>query len=146
MQEYLDVNFLKRALENEDSMAPRKRDMELVLVRADAGAPDELPTLVGEIVSLGVAHDGSVEAIVSNLVVISFGAFPESEPPDGRERLVASLRAKFGNRVAVVHGKRSCLFGPFGSELRRQIGSQIPDFMDIMRRLADMPSGEAQEV
>jgi hypothetical protein len=121
-----------------------RRSVDFMLVRVSEDPLADVADSIGAVVSICIEHGAVVETIVSTLVVATYGAL-EASGPDARTNLVHALLVA-NPRVAVIHGKRDCLVGCFGSEKRMHWFSLIPDFFNLLSDLAALRPGQEREL
>ncbi|HKM90110.1 MAG TPA: hypothetical protein VJX29_05805 [Candidatus Acidoferrales bacterium] len=123
------------------------KHFQFVIILLDDAKPEEVPAIIGKVVSILLQHGAILSSITSSLLVGLLGVpFPKGDSPELRLRLVKALLAGNGDRLRIAHGQCTGAFGLLGTEGRWTYGEVIPEFSGILKKLLGSQFGTAVEV
>jgi hypothetical protein len=148
-QKYVSTETIARLLRETDSgiKPPEVKHFQFVVILADDTNPQELPSMISNVMSTLVQHRANITNITSSLFVALLGVpFPENNSAQARRELVDALLRENGNRIRVVHGECDGPFGMFGGGGRLSYGGLIPGFSAALKKLLHAEFGTAVEI
>lgn len=160
IKEFLERRRLKRILERymdpdaagrfaAGGMAPRDltwhdRDLEVAFIAIFTHAAPEYSERAGIIADMAGQCGGIAHSLLP-VVVVSFGCLRAAQP-GARLSYVESVRSRFPDSVAIVHGAITSSIGSFGGESLQQFGFWWPGALGALRLLATLSPGQVHEL
>jgi hypothetical protein len=145
---YVAPDALKAILRDDGEKPPAftaaRIDYVLVFVRGNT--PEDISQRIGRVAEVAMSHDGFVNDMVCELVVITFGTFPASSSTVGkRAALVDQLGGELSSHLKIIHGAADGHYGLIGSARRKAYSFLLPHFDAILGRLSRLEFGQIEE-
>ena len=123
-------------------------EIDFVFVLLKSTDIDEFSSNLAEMLDTAVDQNGTVMQVLSSLslIVYNLPVFPEEHPQEMRRGLVETLKARFPDRVKIVHGNATVSVGNIGSERRMTYSAVFSDLGAVIDKFAAIGYGEDAEV
>lgn len=139
---YLNKNALKMLLAGKLDPLNRLEEQEIdfILVKIKNDKNHDIAVNVGKIIDIA-GNYGTID-ILSGIVAIYLN-WPEKEGgyTINRTELSAELTSFLGDNIAILHGRRKCLCGMYGSFNRFHHGVIIPGILHLLSQLESCEYG-----
>jgi len=148
LRRYISKELVDRIMSLPSDALPHatQQEMEFVLVSISGKTNAEVAERMGQVADLAHEHKGTVDCLVSSLVVVVFGMFVEPDAVHNRLTLVQALKDQFDCAVRIVHGAGVGYCGDIGSETRPSFSFVVPGFIEALGTLSGLAFGEVKEV
>lgn len=145
---YVDPATVDLLLDSDSKPLPpldTPRRIAFVIVEVRPAPIGEHAPAISAVIELAMERLGIIDAIVSHLVIVTFGSFPTS--PVGMHRtFVEAALAKFGTGVRIAHSEGDGYLGDLGSAKRKAFTFMHPAFPKALAALPGLAFGESLEI
>ena len=117
-----------------------------LVIGVDGPTTNDIGKHIGAIVDVAKEGGWFGDFLFSNLIVLIDGvSFPNSAPPCSRIELLAKLTAELKMNIKSIGGEQTVPWGSYGSPRRKVFGAMLPEFIDIVSQLNQLPFGSHAE-
>lgn len=140
------VESVMRGTLNVDVHQLKPAVMELVVAVVRGATSEVVSERMGFVADVAIKHGGTVVDLVSSIVIVAYGMFPQQQVVGKRSTLVRELAEQLQENVKIVHCARSGMYGNLGSNARMSYSFVVPGFGEMLGVLASMEFGETREL
>ena len=128
-----------------DPFALRPGTFHFLLTMVDGENAEDVSKRIGRVATVAFEHNAIVDGIISNLVVVTSGTFPQwkVQPQVSSFAVVSSaLSREMGTNIRAVYGTSSGHFGNVGNDHRMTYTFVSPVFHGALACLCGLRPGE----
>ena len=113
-----------------------------LVIAVDGPTANDIGKHIGTIVDIAKEANWFGDFLFSNLAVLIDGVpLPNSAPLCSRNELLAKLTGILKMHIKSVGGEQTVPWGSYGSPHRKVFGAMLPEFLDIVAQLNQLPFG-----
>jgi len=143
-KEAMDDILLGRFTENELRKL-KESELEFVFVAVKDDGAQQISERMGSVVDLAIEHNGSVDSLISSLVIVIYGMFSNNSEKN-RFTLIKALQERFDSDIKIIHGSEKGYYGNLGGKSRLSYSFILPSFLEALKQLSDTNFGEIKEI
>ncbi len=138
-------DILSGKVDGDELRKLKESQLEFVFVAVQGSSAQQISERMGMVADLAIQHKGVVDSLISSLVIVVFGMFP-NENEKNRFSLVNALQEKFGSEIKIIHGSEKGHCGNLGGKNRLSYSFIIPSFLEAIKQLSSANFGEVKEI